>query len=145
MRKKGDAATNVIMFVTTMLAVSITLLWAVKHNFPFQALQDDINNELLRIQVEAGVLCSNDFYEARINPELDYGVLMFRGSEACISANRYSSICSNMVSADFCQDIKGIFRCGPLVCDIGINEEINLKDITYIYIKKNDTITLDVQ
>jgi hypothetical protein len=136
MLKRGDTPTNIIMFLTAMIAILIGFTWVLKHNYPFHKELGRVDQQLLRFQVEFAAACNNKYYESRINPSVDYGLLSLRDDEVCINSN----ICNRFVySKAVCGLFPGVFRCRPLICSTGMNQDINLKEITYIYIEKNQT------
>ncbi len=135
MFKRGDSATNITMFITTMIAVFIGLVWVVKHNYPFSRELEQIDQELIKLQIEFGAACNSPYYESKINPAVEYGLLTIRDSEICINSN----LCNRFIYNASCQIFPSIFRCRPLICSTGLSHDFNLKKITYLLIKKNET------
>jgi hypothetical protein len=125
-----------------MIAILIGLTWVVKHNYPFHRELAKVDQQLTRFQIEFGAACNSKFYESRINPFVDYGLLSIKDDEVCINTN----ICNRFVySKALCGVFPSAFRCRKLICPTGHVQDLNLKEITYIYLKKNATFEITAE
>ncbi|MFH1510090.1 MAG: hypothetical protein ABIF10_00235 [Candidatus Woesearchaeota archaeon] len=136
MQKRGDSATNIILFIGVMLAVFIGFYWTARLNFATPFLIKDVEKALVELQVELDAACNSPYYESKVNPSLDYGILFLTDSEICINSN----FCRRFNYDSDCSILPGITRCRPVICNTGLKQEFDLHSITYLHVKKDENL-----
>ena len=114
---KGDTATTVIMWMGSLLAALIAVIWIGKNLYPTHIEADLLNEDLERLQFDMSDACNSYEMDRMFNPRTEEGTMTFNRSKVCIST-KYNSLCKD------------------LICDPGVERVFDLHNLTYIIITR---------
>lgn len=120
--KKGETQTNVIMWLGVIMAVSIVVLWSIKNLSPRHLDLETVNSDLEGVQHHINAACSSSYYKAKFNPITINGKLFINNSQICIE-NSFN-------------------KCRMTLCSVEDNFTIELYNVTYIIIEKNESYNI---
>ena len=121
MKKKGDLATPIIMWLAILAVVIIVISWYVTSIRPLNAEASVIEYDLRQVFIYVDNACGSRFYEAKYNPRMNYGKIEFNQSNACIITDDLNS-------------------CISLTCNFSDYSYFNLSDIINLIITKSNGI-----
>ena len=125
MNKKGNTQDNVIMWLGVLTAVIISVTWAIPKIQPYHYELEKINSDIEAIQSRINAACSSIYYRAKYNPYQEEGNLIINNTQVCIN---------NSVSL-----------CRVSLCDTESSLNLDLKNMTYIVIEKNETYNIHAE
>ena len=117
--RKAETQTNIIMWIGIIIAVFISVLWVMKNINPRHLDLETVNSDLEDLQGHFNSACSSAYYKAKFNPKTINGKLIINDSSICIE-NSFN-------------------KCRLAMCNIGENIVVQLQNITYIVIEKNES------
>jgi hypothetical protein len=117
--KKGSAQNGVIMWTGLIIAALITVNWTVSHIKPHHIGMEKINADVEAVQGKINAACNSMLYRTRYNPVIEEGQLIISNNTTCINST--------------------VSLCRLSLCSTGIDATIDLRDITYVVIEKNET------
>ena len=120
--KKGDSASNVIAWVGLLIAVLICVTFVAGHVKPGQLIVEVIHQDLAKIQANINNACNSYYYRVKFNPVMEEGILTVQNNEVCINSTYY--------------------ECKQFLCDKDFNVTLDLSNITYLVIEKDETLEL---
>jgi hypothetical protein len=121
MKKKGDLASPIIMWLAILAVVIIVISWYVTSIRPLNAEASVIEYDLRQLFIYVDNACNSRFYEAKYNPRMNYGQIEFNQSSACIITDDLNS-------------------CIYLTCNFSAYSYFNLSDIINLIITKSDGV-----
>ncbi len=115
----GSIPSHIILWIGLASIAGIGTYWFLTHFFNAQYVIETINNDLFTISKKINENCDANYYYFKYNPRTEEGKLIADSNEICI---------------------KGSFveKCADLLCGPKEKTEINLKNITYIEVTKNE-------
>lgn len=120
--KKCESTSVIILWIGVILATLIVIFWAIgKTNMTHYSFEKT-NSDLDEIQGKINQACISHYYNAHINPVTEKGVFKTNGTLICINNTK-------------------IFYCKETMCNLSSNIIIDLKNITYINILKEENKT----
>lgn len=123
---KGESASTMIMWIGSILAVLIIIIWVNQNLKPMQVNTFVINDDLEKMQLEISNACTSFFYNRSFNPLVQKGLMRIDGSEICINSSE-------------------ILRCKRSVCDSKIHIAFNITDIKHISIIRHENGTIEIE
>lgn len=120
-KKKGDLATPIIMWLAVLAVVIIVISWYVANIRPLNAEASVIEYDLRQLFIFVDNACASRFYEAKYNPRMNYGKIEFNQSEVCIITDDLNS-------------------CIFLTCNVSDYSNFNLSDIINLIITKSNGV-----
>lgn len=120
--KKADSASNIISWIGLLLAVLICVSFVGARLKPGQLIVEVIHQDLTKVQTNINNACNSYYYKAKFNPMIEDGTLTVSGNQVCINSTYY--------------------ECKEFICDKEFNITLDLSNITYLVIEKNETVQL---
>jgi len=120
--KKGDSASNIIAWVGLLIAVLICVSFVAAQVKPGQLIVEVIHQDLAKVQSNINNACNSYYYRAKFNPMIEDGTLTVQGDQVCINSTYY--------------------ECKQFLCENDFNITLDLSNITYLVIEKNETVHL---
>jgi hypothetical protein len=120
--RKGDSASNIISWIGLLVAVLICVTFVAGHVKPGQLIVEVIHQDLTKVQTNINNACNSYYYKAKFNPLMEEGVLTVQNNEVCINSTYY--------------------ECKQFLCDKDFNVTLDLSNITYLLIEKDETLEL---
>lgn len=115
---KASSVSEIIIWVTTILAVLLLVMWFFT-NFRYEKPTFDlIENDLSKLVFSINDACNAYSFSEKYNLEIEEGTFILDNNKICM----YS---------------KGIDRCRNIICDISY-KEIDLSKITQLEVKKQN-------
>lgn len=121
MKKKGDLASPIIMWLAVLAVVIIVISWYVANVRPLNAEASVIEYDLRQLFLYVDNACTSRHYEAKYNPRMNYGEIDFNDSEVCIKT-------------------KDLNSCISLTCNVSDYSKFNLSDIINLIITKSNGV-----
>jgi hypothetical protein len=115
--RRGDSMAVGLLWGSIIFMAIIISMWASRNLYPVQADLSMIDEDLQALSKITSEACNSYTYERRYNPKVEQGNLTFDGFSICIRTER-SSMCSYSI------------------CDLGLDELLDLSTITYVTIAK---------
>ena len=126
---KAESATTVVMWIGSLLAVLIIVIWIGKNIYPKHMEVQTINDDLEKAQYELSDACNSYLLNKTFNPRTEIGRIIINRTNVCI-------------------DTDTTYQCKDLICDTHHSAIHYLHNLTFIQIQKfpNGTIqTLAIQ
>lgn len=120
--KKADSASNIIAWIGLLLAVLICVSFVAAQVKPGQLIVEVIHQDLTKVQSNINNACNSYYYRAKFNPMIEEGTLTVIDNQVCINST--------------------YFECKEFICDKDFNVSLDLSNITYLVIEKNETVQL---
>ncbi|MBW3002426.1 hypothetical protein KY338_04690 [Candidatus Woesearchaeota archaeon] len=120
--KKGDSASNIIAWIGLLLAVLICVSFVAAQVKPGQLIVEVIHQDLTKVQTNINNACNSYYYRAKFNPMIEQGILTVMDNQVCINST--------------------YFECKEFICEDDFNISLDLSNITYLVIEKNETVQL---
>ena len=180
---KANVATELIMWIGSILAVIICVIWLTKNLSDDPNKLEIIDYEMSNLQEIFSTACNVDYYQKKYNPWIDEGNLLIYDNFLCIDSNPckglyYKSkndftvepgriVIKDAARCNTLRDCKAVYyesenepqivgddiiienitvcdqnsitRCRVLLCSTKINATVDLTDITYVIIERNNT------
>ncbi|MBW2973650.1 hypothetical protein KY346_04610 [Candidatus Woesearchaeota archaeon] len=120
--RKGDSASNIIAWVGLLVAVLICVTFVAGQVKPGQLIVEVIHQDLTKVQTNINNACNSYYYKTKFNPMIEEGILTIKDGEACINSTYH--------------------ECREFFCEEDFNITLDLSNITYLVIEKNETVQL---
>jgi hypothetical protein len=120
--KKGDSASNIIAWIGLLLAVLICVSFVAAQVKPGQLIVEVIHQDLTKVQTNINNACNSYYYRVKFNPMIEQGILTVMDNQVCINST--------------------YFECKEFICEDDFNISLDLSNITYLVIEKNETVQL---
>jgi len=120
--KKGDSASNIIAWIGLLIAILICVTFVGARLKPGQVIVEVIHQDLTKVQTNINNACNSYYYKAKFNPMMEEGTLTVADNQVCINSTYY--------------------ECKEFICDNDFNITLDLSNITYLVIEKNETVQL---
>ena len=120
--KKGDSASNIIAWIGLLIAILICVTFVGARLKPGQLVVEVIHQDLTKVQTNINNACNSYYYRAKFNPMMEEGILTVADNHVCINSTYY--------------------ECKEFICDKDFNITLDLSNITYLVIEKNETVQL---
>ncbi|MBD3304345.1 hypothetical protein GF343_04310 [Candidatus Woesearchaeota archaeon] len=120
--KKGDSASNIIAWIGLLIAVLICVSFVAAQVKPGQLIVEVIHQDLTKVQTNINNACNSYYYRAKFNPMIEEGTLAVVDNQVCINST--------------------YFECKKFICEDDFNISLDLSNITYLVIEKNETVQL---
>ncbi len=95
---KGETPTAIVMWIGSIMAVLIMVLWIGRNTYPSHQEIMMINQDLEDLQYHMSDACSSYTIDLAFNPRTEQGYLILNGSVACMNTSHFhrckSLICS---------------------------------------------------
>jgi hypothetical protein len=132
---RGRTATNVIMWFAGIIAVLIIGVWFMQNNpYGYLVTIDRLDEDILQLSQRINGACNAFEYYAEYNPLSEKGYVDFTGQELCI---RTSEEIANPQKSDV-----RVRRCVSIPCSVNSTTTLDLSDLTYIVIEKNENVVI---
>ena len=120
--KKGDSASNIIAWIGLLISILICVSFVAAQVKPGQLIVEVIHQDLTKVQSNINNACNSYYYRAKFNPMIEDGTLTVQGDQVCINSTYY--------------------ECKQFLCETDFNITLDLSNITYLVIEKNETVQL---
>ncbi len=114
---RAETPTTIIMWLGSLMAVLIIIVWIGKNIYPHHLETQIINGDLEKLQYELSDACNSYLLNRTFNPRTETGEIIFNESLVCINA-------------------KQNFNCKKIICNTGVQARYDLSNLTYILIQK---------
>jgi hypothetical protein len=100
---KGDTVATVVLWVGSLIAALICVIWLAKNLYPDHLTIQGVDNELTAIQRDLNTACRMERYWKNYYPKINTGTLILNDLEVCIdtSACRVIYYSSNGTDPDY--------------------------------------------
>jgi hypothetical protein len=121
---RAETATNIILWLGSLVAVLIIIIWLGKNITPANYEYKVISEDLEKLQYDISDACNSFLLNRTYNPKVEAGNFTVNDTFICIRTKTFS-------------------QCKQIICNISFNAVYDLSNITYITIlKQNQTIYL---
>ena len=84
---RADAAASIVLWLGTLIAALICIVWFVKNLSPDHINLQQIDNELTQLQRDLNTACRMHTYQRNYYPKVNSGSLILNGIQVCIDSS----------------------------------------------------------